>query len=317
MMKTLFSTTFLALMLVCAAPFAVAGQEVRMQEESKCASCAGTVPKSVQRREPIKPVNPDESESKFTALAVELERAQVFFGGGSEQPVTFDSEAARQQGVSPQVIKLAKEMSAFTNDLMTIARATTEQNDSTAQSEAVKDKTTVVREKAMTALENYSALNSFFEAASRWQYKEAAKSDEEAAKSADNMATTLALFESPATVCGSFLTPRPSRSATRIQHTSSNPWNTLYQWGYHPTPDYVVWRVRAGGGWTRPRTYRSDLCKRNSFRDHAWIDGSRTIYEQKYTGWSPNGEPNPEVWNYSPWPYPAWPTYVFWWHQTH
>jgi hypothetical protein len=256
-----------------------------------------------------------DQNTSFVVLARELDQLQVFFGGGDGQPLTFDSDAARQQGFSSQSIKLAEEMAAFTNDLLTIANEVVEKSDNRKQFGSLKEKAEIVMQQAASKLENYPVLNSFLDAASQWQYQEAVRAENGIQKL--DLGLDAFTFETPATVCGGFLTPRPSRSATAVKFSSNNPWNTLYQWGYHPTPDYVAWKVPAGGGWTRPQTYRPDMCKWNSFRDHAWIVPPKTIWEQKYTGWSPNGEPNPEVWNYSPWPYPAWPAYVFFWHQTH
>lgn len=109
--------------------------------------------------------------------------------------------------------------------------------------------------------------------------------------------------------CGTFWHPLPPNGAPWISHTRSNPSETLRSWGYHETPDV------AGGGWTRPRTYDWWWCGFETFRDHAYIDpNGTTIHEQKYEGWTPPGEPNPEVWRSGPWPYATWPAYVRWWH---
>jgi hypothetical protein len=85
-------------------------------------------------------------------------------------------------------------------------------------------------------------------------------------------------------ICGAFWRPRPSSAAPWINWWSTNPHAVLTSWGYHTTPSF------AGGGYTR---------------------------DQTYAGWTPRGEPNPEVWRSGPWPYPTWPVYVRWWHQEH
>jgi hypothetical protein len=109
--------------------------------------------------------------------------------------------------------------------------------------------------------------------------------------------------------CGWFPNPKPSQAGPWKNIPRTNPAKVLRAWGYHPTPGI------AGGGWTRPQTWRASSCGKNTFRDHAYIIEPRTIREQNYTG-SPTGEPNPEVWRSGPWPYAEWPAYVAWWHRT-
>lgn len=163
-----------------------------------------------------------------------MDRLQDFFTGGSGVPVIFDADGAHRQGFSPQAIKLAEQMAAFSNDVMVIANGVSEKNSSAQQPEqGGQEKATLVMQKATIALENYTELNSFFNAASQRQSEEAATPDTGVSKT--NQSSALFVFETPATVCGSFLTPRPSRAAPWVQFTSNNPWNTLYQWGYHPT----------------------------------------------------------------------------------
>jgi hypothetical protein len=114
-----------------------------------------------------------------------------------------------------------------------------------------------------------------------------------------------------ACTCGHWLYPRPTTSAPWRSYTSSNPSSTLTSWGYHETPSW------AGGGWTRSQTYYPSRCGNSTFRDHAYIASPTTFSEQNYSGFTPRGEPNPEVWASGPWPYPVWPSYVQWWHDTH
>ncbi len=114
-------------------------------------------------------------------------------------------------------------------------------------------------------------------------------------------------------VCGVYGNPKPYRGAPRNSFNvgKSNRESTLSNWGYRrPLPGL------GSLGWTRARTWNSFYCGWNTFRDNAWTD-ERTpdlIYEQNYSGWSPNGEPNPEVYSSGPWPYADWPAYVYWWH---
>jgi hypothetical protein len=106
--------------------------------------------------------------------------------------------------------------------------------------------------------------------------------------------------------CGTWGNPKP---------TSSAPWVTWYlstsklsDWGYHPTAWYV-----GTNDFTRSKSWNTGWCRTNSFREHAIIKDINKFVEQKYDGYSPNGEPNPEVDSYS-WPYWNWPSYARWWH---
>lgn len=246
-----------------------------------------------------KPVEePVDSRSEFVKLAEELEQMQGLFSGGSGQMVFFDSQSAESQGFSRAAINLGQQLSAFSNDIMLIAEATPD-------GQFEKGKAKIVEERATTLLELYPELDSFFDAASQHRFEQALKPESE---NGNEQSMRALKIETPAGVCGGFLTPKPKNGAPWITHKTNDPNKTLKSWGYHTTPN------SAGGGWTRAQTYRRDICNRNSFRDHAYTE-TKKIKEQKYTGWTPNGEPNPEIWNYL-WPYPAWPAYVYWWHRT-
>jgi hypothetical protein len=119
--------------------------------------------------------------------------------------------------------------------------------------------------------------------------------------------------------CGYFHNPKPSSSAPKPASWHQNPEQTLFNWGYHRTANYATGREYGIYDYTRNITYHSYYCKWNSFRDHAGIDRdqwgnkSNILREQKYWGYTPNGECNPEIHSYI-WPYPEWPTYCKWWH---
>jgi hypothetical protein len=121
-------------------------------------------------------------------------------------------------------------------------------------------------------------------------------------------------------VCGTWGNPFP---------TQAEPWKRIYTgnvntlsdslrgWGYHYSGDRSM-------GWTRPKNYETSYCGYSTFRDNAWIPtriGSfyplGYISEQYYQYNAPWGEPNPEIWTASKLPYPTWPAYVYWWHQTY
>lgn len=222
----------------------------------------------------------------FIARSQDLIRMHDLFQGGSGRPVTFASKTARAKGFSAESIALAEELTAYTNDLMAKA-------SDTAKAEAVVDVRNLDVE-----LRPYPRLVVYFAETTRY----AEKSQAEEAMGFPGVPGVSEY------VCGHFLRPRPPHGAPWRQHTRSNPAATLRSWGYHETPGF------AGGGWTRPQTYNPALCGWNTYRDHAYIAGNNTIREQNYEGWTPRGEPNPEVWRSGPWPYPTWPAYVRWWH---
>lgn len=241
---------------------------------------------------------PQELARDFDALSHDLVLMHDLFQGGNNQPVTFNSEAAYQRGFSPASIKLAEELTAHTNELIFAA--------STAP-----DMETVDVTKLDADVQQYPLLESYLEEAT--ERRKNADRDEEPLGAKPSV-----VEEAPAKIqgipgiseyqCGSFARPRPSRGAPWATHRRSNPAATLRSWGYHETPSW------AGGGWTRSQTYMPLLCGWNTYRDHAYISNSNTIREQNYAGWTPRGEPNPEVWRSGPWPYATWPVYVRWWH---
>ena len=137
--------------------------------------------------------------------------------------------------------------------------------------------------------------------------------------------------------CGYIYRPNPRRAEIAqpgpLQGSSSTQAGAARlarQWGYsqgfHDTPG------RAGGGMTRPQTWNPVLCGIGTYRDHA-VQGlftERTCYGaggtppcewrarlmiQDYTA-APYGEPNPEFWRTTRYPYPEWPAYVAFWHYT-
>lgn len=119
--------------------------------------------------------------------------------------------------------------------------------------------------------------------------------------------------------CGYFNNPKPSIGAPKPSSWHQDPEKTLLNWGYHRTAKYATGREYGIYDYTRNVTWNPFYCKWNSFRDHAGIDrdgnGNKTniLREQKYWGYTPNGECNPEIHSYV-WPYPEWPAYCKWWH---
>lgn len=238
--------------------------------------------------------------SAFVRLASELQRMHgsgVISGGkqsegeGVGAPVAIDTAEARRLGISGQAIALAEELVALSNDLV---------------ASLSDDNPTISTDSVAGFGSSYPALSAFFEAASMRRVSDA---EEVAAVETASEAQVQAFPVVSHIVCGYYPNPKPERAAEPLVWDVPDPAARLRSWGYHETPE------AAGGGWTRPRTWNPAVCGVKTFRDHAYIRSDGRISEQKYTG-SPDGEPNPEVWRSGPWPYPDWPAYVLWWHQT-
>ncbi len=258
-----------------------------------------------------------DNSSEFERLSQELAAMQEFFSGGNDQPipeeqpplpntssiaameeqiapVTFDEQAARQQGFSAESIKLAQQLAAFTNDLVA-GSVQAQQAGKTASVEALD-----------VNIAAYPELTAYFDAATSYELPNDVTGED------PEVSTQYWLQQY---VCGAFWRPLPSQGQMdtgaqyRYFHNMQDPSGTLYSWGY--------WKSRpgslAGGGWTRVQNHWPLICGWFAFRDHAYIYNGNTIQEQNYEGWSPRGEPNPEVY-YVRWPYPWWPSYVWWWH---
>lgn len=227
----------------------------------------------------------------FEKLSQELMLMEPYFAGNKGDIITFDSKLARKAGFAEESIQLAKEMTALTNNIVKEVNnaLTSTHTRSSVKLEALDINT-----------DNYLVLPQYFTAA-RTQYF--SKRNTRRSRAGCRYLTSAACD------CGHWFYPRPNRAQNWVKHSKVNdPAQKLRSWGYHETPGW------AGGGWTRSQTYYPSQCGQNTFRDHAYIF-NKQIREQNYEGWTPRGEPNPEFWTASKWPYPAWPTYVYWWHQ--
>jgi hypothetical protein len=224
-------------------------------------------------------------QSRFERLSLEV--AQMQADGlvtGDASGVVFDERAARKARYSPAGIRLVRDLVAFTNEILA--------SEGVAAAEA-KERPARPQPSRVVA--------SYFDQAEA--YEGAGIEPEVSAASIVSEA-----------VCGSWWNPLPRSAATWVTFSNlRDPAATLRSWGYHQTAGYAS--NYSGSDWTRPQTYKPWACGFNSFRDHALISGKNSLREQKYWGWSPNGEPNPEVHTYV-WPYPLWPAYVRWWHDT-
>ncbi|UJW29864.1 hypothetical protein L3Q67_32210 [Saccharothrix sp. AJ9571] len=115
--------------------------------------------------------------------------------------------------------------------------------------------------------------------------------------------------------CGEKVNPLPATNPKRVvavnMKTKEQAEKYFRDTGYHPTIHYACGAVyKCSHDWTRGRAYNSKYghCASPRFRDH----GVRDKHERATAQY---GEPNPEVHSYI-WPYPTWPAYVSWWHNT-
>jgi len=226
-----------------------------------------------------------QSKPDIDEITEQLSQLESYIQYASREDVfqVFDAEAALADGFSKEVVLLAQEMVAYQNEL---SRAATD--------ETVDDIT-----RLNVTAEEYPRLANFFELASQQ-----VKLEEEA------HGTASAMKNPPA--CGNWSYPVPNYSPSRYWYSSSDPEQTLLNWGFHHTANYAC-----GGGYspgscaedyTRGTGYDGPYgyCSSPRFRDHGRV-ASSTSFNIQY------GEPNPEVFSYL-WPYWNWGAYVRWWH---
>lgn len=238
-------------------------------------------------------------EIPFTDISSELAQMQNLFTGNYSDGVIFDINLAKSQGYSKKAIKISLEMSILTNKLISIEK--NKQLDLLEKKNSTKDMLLQNRKTSNVNLLNYPELT--------WFMGNLKKQHSKKSKTAiSEQITTLGLFDATE-ICGSFWNPKPTQAAdweitpiTSLNHAKS----ILYVSGYIDAEN--------GPGWSRPRSYQSWICNEGSFRDHATVNNANTkLYIQDYAGFTPRGEPNPDISTYL-WPYAAWPSYVFWWH---
>lgn len=203
---------------------------------------------------------------------------------GKEVIINSQKVDKKRKLITTHALELSKEMTALTNEILT--------------SQGSFDFQTNYRK--------YPQLKWYFNLAKKFSGKE--------------LPVAKALVGSPVSeslsrvICGWFPNPKPGRAKDTYTFSNvSDPEGVLRSWGYHPTINTPL----GNPGWTRARIWNPGFCGWNTYRDNANPNVSKKlIYEQNYAGWTPNGEPNPEIWASGPWPYPDWPTYVIWWHAT-
>ena len=287
------------------------------------------------------PVTGQASPADFLTQARDLELMHRFFAGGNGQPVTLDSQGAKDNGFSTESIKLGEEMAAATNDTMTAinnelkefiplrqreAIISTQAGDVSATEAGVQNQRRIRGKNYLPInMEIYPTLKAFLDLATehRRQLEALSESAQRAMVDSERammfagtpMASVSGVLNAldPYAQCGSYSNPLPNRAQTHVPFTSNDPAATLQSWGYHDDP----LAIRIGAGWTRAHTYQWWICGWDTFRDNANPTGPTTFWEQNYSGWTPPGEPNPEFWRSGPWPYLEWPIYVNWWHATY
>lgn len=233
------------------------------------------------------------SEFDLDALAAERLAMSDLFSQQPDSSAAFDAEAARRQGFSAEAIQLAQEEVAYSNEVLNQLEATSE---GAATLRITGD---------IEVGGSYPLFEAFTAAVAEL---EAAGGEVDVGTELTEQGLIPGLSE---WYCGYIGRSRPSSAAPWRSYTFANPAAKLRSLGYHSTPGLV------GGGWTRPRTYKSWLCGWKTYRDHAYILRTTTLREQNYAGYTPRGEPNPEIYRSGPWPYSTWPAYVYWWHSRH
>ena len=221
---------------------------------------------------------PANLDQRSQSLAIMMTTEGVF-EQASERQIQFDADQARSLNIPEEHIVLASEITNFTNDILSYYY----DDDGTGEPIDLYDYADI-----------YPHMMDYF------IYIQ------------DNPAPSQELQRPPVVGmlnCGAWWDPRPNGAVGYVAVPSADPEADLLALGFHKTPQI------AGGGFTRPQTFRWWACGFGTYRDHAYT--FPTKYEiQDYAGINPRGEPNPEVWRTGPWPYEVWPAYVAWWHAT-
>lgn len=241
-------------------------------------------------------------EETFVRLATQLDNIEQFITVRTEISSTvlvFDHEKARGAGFGEDLIDLTNQIVQFQNDILIVMGGSTTSGTS-----------------AEDALSEYPLLDEYMDAATRHANspRAAQLSDEVRGLSIEKC------------VCGTVGFPRPASAVDRQYHIfdkEEDAYRFLLEQNFHDTPDI---EFLANAGWTRRQTWQSEYCGFDTYRDEAvpyaspTYHGKWTVAVQDYSGITPRGEPNPEVWIHGGtqnWPYMSWIQYVIWWHDTY
>lgn len=228
----------------------------------------------------------------------------------NQEASKLNTRKAMQAGYSPHSIKLMEELLLYNKEI---------------QKAGLRSQNIVEGAKQVN-LDNYSLVKKFFKEAKARKNEKINLSRHTSQNHLGGMkAFALQVFseEEGMKVCGYFDNPKPDKTHKgKIWYysTKEEAEQVARDWGYHPP------LVEATKGWTRPVTWKGDVCGDGTFRDNAepnyWytdengnsVQAIGEVVEQNYEGWEPRGEPNPEVYSSMQWPYTIWPSYVVWWH---
>jgi len=230
-----------------------------------------------------------EEDSWFVLVTKELPNMGLYvsYPGNTREFQTFDFTSAIKAGLSNDAVQLMKEIVAFQNEMYKIANLS-----------KIKDVTKI----DPLPQSNYPRLKKYWEIASR-RVKEKKK-------------VHLRGLGEP---CGTYEYPVPNCNPIRHSYASYNPRQSLLNMGFHETDRYACGNYEGcisdehpELGWvdfTLPSEHSSEqgYCAYPRFRDQGRIR-SQTEYSIQY------GEPNPEIFSFTPWPYDDWGAYVIWWH---
>lgn len=198
----------------------------------------------------------------------------------------LDRDAALRAGRSRAVVELGDELARYQNELIATARRTGE-SDIT---------------KIEISLDRYPKVDDLFTSATARAVERARGAG---ARPGDGLSL---LLVHP---CGDFDNPLPNFTPDRpIFGPFADPLATLLADGFHRTALYACGEEGCND-FTRPTGFTGPLgfCAAPRFRDHGLIAFNFVSIQF--------GEPNPEVLGYIlDWPYPTWPAYVSWWHDT-
>lgn len=225
--------------------------------------------------------------STFSTRSVDLIRMDSHFSGTSRS-VVFNPDSARNAGFSEESILLAIDMASYSDAISKL-------NDGDDQ----PTKTSLV--------------DWFFSCASSKLDSAAASEDETSDPVQILSQCTDSGYPEAACVCGNSDYPQPNRADNPpAVENGPNPNQALLD--LHFARVYWPYAQSETTEYRKHVTYQSNYCGSNTFRQHAWVVDSDTYKIQRYSGWTPPGEPNPEVHLGGPWPYWVWPAYVLWWH---
>ena len=227
--------------------------------------------------------------TSWTEKAESLELIESFISyneAGGYRTQILDDNAAKESGLSQEVVDLASEFVTFQNALM--LRAFQSGNSDASQ--------------ANVPLNDFPKVRDFFRDSTQNARMVLSNSS---SKSGSPFGVGKVLAIAQPHPCGNFAYPVPNFTPTRYYFFNNNGESYFFSNGFHRTAAYAT--DIYPDDYTRDRGYQGPYgyCSSPRFRDQGQDFGS------SYT--RQNGEPNPEILGYW-WPYWNWGAYVYWWH---